>query len=180
MLSCEGVNSVCCTCHEQLCPEQINFGKGVFLKCVHRGSKQHGAITSLKIVHDCVPTVFRYYLAAYNTKALMPLDQTVHAVCKKHWNLFRRKWSKRGRAKHIVTLFHHRACCMCVGKLPLPRALYAIRQLSINAYSKATIKSAWARCGFEEGAPLNYHKLLEERVHELYKTTPPKSSATQV
>lgn len=67
---------------------------------------------------------------------------------------------------------------MLVGKLPLPRALYAIRQLSTNAYSKAMIKSAWARCCFEGGAPLNYHKLLEERFHELYKATPSKNSVT--
>lgn len=86
-------------------------------------------------------------------------------------------FAKRG-ARRVVPL----QCCTQMGlqsqlgKLSLPRGLYAIHLISQHAYSSHNIKAAWARCGIEAGKPLNHHMLLEERHHELYKSMPSRSS----
>jgi hypothetical protein len=100
----------------------------------------------------------RYYLAAYNTAALMPLDQTVHSECQRLWTNFRAAWSKTGE------------------KLTLWRGLYAIRLVCEQAFSPEIVRAAWQRCGIRPDETISPDAVVVARAAELFRCAPPAAS----
>ena len=100
----------------------------------------------------------RYSLAAYNTAALMPLDQTVHSECQRLWTNFRAAWSKTAE------------------KLTLWRGLYAIRLVCEQAFSPHIVRAAWQRCGFRPDEAISPDAVVVARAAELFRCAPPPAS----
>ena len=93
-----------------------------------------------------------FYLPAYGTRALMPLDQNSHQAMASDWQAFKRSWSNK---QEPLTL--------CV-------ALRAVHAFTSRSLGPRMAKVSWKRIGIEADQPLNRDILFVTRASEIFST----------
>ena len=131
--------------------EFIGSGKPLVL-CLDSGggSWLHLSPSFLKI---CLKFGIKpFYYPAWTTKAICPLDQTVHSTAARLWAEWKQLW---GHKQQPLTLFI---------------ALKAAGQIVDEALKADLVKASWAQVGIRLNEKFDYDKLFVQRKAEIFQS----------
>ena len=112
------------------------------------GSFLHLSPKLLKVALDF--NLRPFYLPAWTTKALMPLDKGMHSTMARVWKQFRQQWSYRAQP------------------LTLYVALRAASEIVDAAHEPHVVRASWAQTGWRSGERFDSDKIFQERAAEIF------------